>query len=91
MRSSRGRLSRLIRIGTFVIGAIAVVREMRTPAEQRQWHGTVGPVPYDFRFPTPSRVKDRLWNPDEDRILMPQVFGVGWSVNLGRVTRLLRS
>ena len=89
--SSSGRLSRLIRMATFVIGAIAVVKEVRTPAAEREWHGRVGPVPYDFRFPTPSRVRQRLWNPDEDRILMPQVFGVGWSVNFGRVARLLRS
>lgn len=91
MSKRRSRLSQLIRVGTFVIGAIAVVREMRTPPSQREWHGSVGPVPYDFRLPTPARVKERLWNPDEDRILMPQVFGVGWSVNLGRVARMLRS
>ena len=90
MRSS-GRLSRLIRMATFVIGAIAVVKEIRTPAPEREWHGRVGPVPYDFRFPTPSRVRERLWNPDEQRLLMPQVFGVGWSLNFGRVARLLRS
>ena len=42
-------------------------------------------VPYDFRPPTLERLKCRLWNPDEERIFTPNVFGVGWSINFYRL------
>jgi hypothetical protein len=38
-------------------------------------------VPYDLRFPTPARIKERLWNPDDPRVIVPRVFGAGWTVN----------
>jgi uncharacterized membrane protein len=31
-----------------------------------------------------------MWNPDEDRVISPRVFGVGWTVNLGRLAELVR-
>ena len=52
-------------------------------------HGELfGFVPYDFRMPTIERTRTRTWNPSSPRILTPTTFGVGWSVNLGRVARL---
>ena len=39
-------------------------------------------LPYDFRRPTLVRIKERLWNPNDERIWIPRIFGVGWSVNL---------
>lgn len=42
-------------------------------------------MPYDLRMPTPERVASRWWNPGDPRILMPRVFGLGWSVNFGAV------
>lgn len=45
--------------------------------------GTLLGMPYDLRIPTPERVASRWWNPSEPRILMPRVFGLGWSVNFG--------
>jgi hypothetical protein len=41
-----------------------------------------GIVPYDFRFPTPGRLKERMWNPGDPRIIVPRVFGAGWAFNL---------
>ena len=46
-------------------------------------------VPYDFRPPSPGRLRARLWNPEDPRLLTEQVFGVGWSVNLHRLAARL--
>ena len=52
-------------------------------------HGELfGLVPYDFRLPTLERARDRTWAPQSERILTPTTFGVGWSVNIGRLARL---
>jgi hypothetical protein len=42
-------------------------------------------VPYDWRRPTLARFKERWWNPEEPRLLVPKVFGVGWDINLARL------
>jgi hypothetical protein len=69
----------------------AVTKELSTPADERTWHGEVaGFVPYDFRKPTLERVRERLWAPDDPHLFTPHVFGVGWTVNLGRVASLLQ-
>jgi hypothetical protein len=68
----------------------AVVSELRKPAEQRTWHGSVaGVVPYDLRPPTIARFRASLWNPSNPSLLSPHPFGVGWTVNLARVWKLL--
>ena len=66
----------------------AVVRELRLPADERTWHGRILYVPYDFRMPTLDRLRERLWAPDQP-ILVPHFFGVGWSVNLGRLVAMV--
>ncbi len=70
---------------------IAVLRkEMNKPADQRTWSGEVaGFVPYEFRIPNLERIKASWWNPDQDRILTPMVWGIGWSINVGRLARML--
>lgn len=75
--------------GAALLGA-AVVTELRKSAGQRTWEGSVGGiVPYDLRPPTADRVRERMWAPDDPTIFTPHVFGVGWSVNLGRIARRL--
>jgi Family of unknown function (DUF5808) len=70
--------------------AAAVATEFRKPTADRTWHGSVaGIVPYDLRPPTVERTWSRVWNPDDDRILTPHFFGVGWTVNVGRIARKL--
>jgi len=82
----------LIRLATWGLAAAAIVKELRTPEEDREWHGTVaGFVPYDFRAPTVARFKERLWAPDDEHLITPQPFGVGWTVNVGRVVALVRT
>jgi hypothetical protein len=52
-------------------------------------HGELfGFVPYDFRLPTAERAKGHVWNPASDRVLTPVTFGVGWTLNFGRLARL---
>jgi hypothetical protein len=69
----------------------AVVQELRKPPDVRTWQGvTAGVVPYDLRMPTVARFRERLWAPDDFRVFTPQVFGVGWTLNIGRVVALLR-
>jgi hypothetical protein len=81
------RFGRLI--GLALIGA-AVATELRKPREQRTWHGKVaGIVPYDFRPPTFERMQAAFWSPDEERLFSEMPFGVGWTLNFGRVTRLI--
>jgi len=91
-RDSRsGRVRRGLRLLGFALLATAVVKELRKPAEVRTWHGTLGGfVPYDLRPPTLARLRSSLWAPDDDRILLPRSFGVGWSPNLAKLARLLR-
>jgi hypothetical protein len=38
-------------------------------------------IPYDLRFPTLSRIRERMWNPEDPRIFTPRVYGAGWTVN----------
>jgi hypothetical protein len=83
------RINRLVKWAAFGLTVAAVVQEMRKPPDEREWNGIVAWfVPYDFRMPTPERVRERLWNPDSPTLVSPQVFGVGWTVNFGRLARL---
>jgi hypothetical protein len=89
-RGSQGVIGLLRAIGLLLAGGV-VVRELRRPPAERNWHGTLaGVVPYDLRRPTVARVRERLWAPDDPRIVMPRVFGVGWTLNLGRLVRLVQ-
>ncbi|BDZ43135.1 hypothetical protein GCM10025865_24340 [Paraoerskovia sediminicola] len=79
---------RLVVIGLTVA---AVVKEIKKPESERTWNGTVaGFVPYDFRFPTVERFKERVWDPEGEHIVSPHVFGVGWTLNVGRVVALAK-
>lgn len=40
-------------------------------------------MPYEFRPPTAERVRSRMWNPADPRVMVPRVFGIGWSLNFG--------
>jgi Family of unknown function (DUF5808) len=81
-------IRRLIFILSALLGVGAVIQELRTPAADRTWHGSIIGVPYDFRRPTLQRFKERVWNPNDNRIFTPHVFGVGWTLNLYRLTHL---
>lgn len=76
---------------TFGLLVAAIVTELRRPAGQRTWHGKVaGVVPYDLRMPNPRRIREAVWNPANQRLIVPHAFGVGWTVNAGYLTRRVR-
>ena len=87
-----GGLRRLLNLISFGLLVSAVIKGFRTPAEERTWNGTVaGFVPYDLRVPTLARVQERIWNPEDETVINPAVFGVGWTLNLGRIWALVRA
>jgi len=91
VKHRRGRLKKVIRLVSLALTAAAVVKELRKPEDERVWHGKVASVvPYDFRFPTVARVRERMWNPEADHVLGPRVFGVGWTVNVGKLVSMAR-
>lgn len=68
----------------------AVGTELAKPPEQRTWHGTVaGVLPYDLRPPTAERIRTGLLESDSESLIIPHVFGVGWTLNVGRILRLV--
>ena len=40
-------------------------------------------------MPAVRRFRERWWNPGDDRILTPHVFGVGWSLNVHQALKRL--
>ena len=89
-RKSGQDLQKVIRLITLALAVAAVVKELRNPPEERQWNGVLGFVPYDFRVPTFARVKERMWDPENAHLINPRVFGVGWTLNIGRLVELVR-
>ena len=87
MVKERSKPKKLWTIFALVIAVVAITKELQRPSDEREWHGKVGFVPYDFRFPTISRIRDTYWNPDGP-IISSQVFGVGWAVNIAALKNL---
>ena len=84
------RLRRIVKLAALAVTVAALVEQLRLPPEQRTWEGRVGGiVPYDYRMPTLDRAKSRWWNREDDRLFVPTVFGVGWTLNVARLGRLL--
>ena len=85
------KLRRLMKVATFALLLGAIREEMNKPEDQRTWNGMVGGVvPYDFRPPTFQRLKAALWSPDDERLITPHPWGVGWTINMGRLLRVLQ-
>lgn len=69
---------------------VAVIQQLSQPRQFRTWHGRVaGFIPYDFRRPTLRRVLDAMWSPDNPKLFTDTAFGVGWSINLAQLPRVL--
>ncbi|MGE0653600.1 MAG: DUF5808 domain-containing protein [Alphaproteobacteria bacterium] len=83
------KIRRYISLISAVIAAAAVVEQLMKPEDERDWHGQILFVPYDFRPLKPARLKERWWNPEDERLFTPHVFGVGWSLNLYRLKEML--
>ena len=85
------RFRRFVKLVALGLVVAALIDQLRRDPEERTWEGSVaGIVPYDFRMPTLERARSRWWNTRDDRLFVPQVFGVGWTINLARLARLAR-
>lgn len=90
VRRELGDLAWLLRTLVMLSVVGAVYKELRKPPEERTWHGKLlGFVPYDFRIPSLSRIREAYWNPSSDRIFTDRPLGVGWAVNIPAVLRRL--
>lgn len=49
--------------------------------------GKIWKIPYDFRFPTIARFKNRMWNKEDPHIITPRAFGIGWDINLAALRK----
>ena len=83
-------LARLAAVAAGAVAAAAVARELDKPAPDREWHGDVGGVPYDFRPPTVEKLRRTFWDADNPKVVVPHGFGVGWSVNFARLAALVQ-
>ncbi len=66
-----------------VTALAGTVGEAGEPDEPER--GRFGGVPIDLSPPTAERVAHTWWNPRDERIFVPRVFGLGWAVNVGAV------
>ncbi len=71
----------MVIIGIAGLMGLAVREQLQMPSEERTWHGRLFGIPYDFRRPTSERLRETFWNKDTARVLVPQAFGMGWSIN----------
>lgn len=47
-------------------------------------------LPVEARGLTRARVRSRAWNPEDPALVVPRLFGAGWTVNLGSLAVKLR-
>ncbi len=71
----------IVIIGIAALMGLAIREQLQMPSEQRTWQGKFYGIPYDFRWPTIERLREAFWNKDTARVLVPQAFGMGWSIN----------
>jgi hypothetical protein len=83
-------LKKLFQIVFAFLFAYAMLEQWSRDPKDRTWQGDAFGVPYDFRPPTPERFIQRWWNPEDERVLTPHFFGVGWSVNLYQLSQRLK-
>jgi hypothetical protein len=83
-------VGRLIAAAAGALVGAAVAKELDKPSEQREWHGEVGGVPYDFRRPSIDKLRRSAWDPNNPDVIVPHAFGVGWSVNFARVAEWIQ-
>ncbi len=82
------RINTIFTIATGALAAAAVTDQLRRPAAERTWHGTILNIPYDFRRPTAERLQKSFWDRDNPSIFVPHAFGIGWSINFYPILNL---
>ncbi len=84
-------LKKLTVSALLLLVALALLDQLVRDPRYRDWHGSVLGVPYDFRLPNAARLQQSVWAPDDGRLLTPHLFGIGWTLNLGRLLRLIQT
>lgn len=51
------------------------------PSEDARWR--ILGVPVETRGPVSAEVRSRTWDPANPRLVVPRLFGLGWTLNLG--------
>ncbi len=49
--------------------------------------GDILGIPYDFRLKSLRQFRERWWNKDDERIIIPKAFGLGYDINLYQLRR----
>jgi len=44
-------------------------------------------MPFDWRKPTVARIKSRVWNRKNPKLVVPKAFGWGFDINFARLFR----
>jgi hypothetical protein len=83
-------LRRLLSTIAVIVTILAALDQLGRRPVDRDWHGRIVGVPYDFRMPTRERVLNRLWSATDERVIVPQLFGIGWTINLYQLRRRLQ-
>ena len=77
--------------GTFKTAAVLfAVATVAYAVKTKKPHGTFLKVPYDFRIPTVKKFRERMWNPDDPRLVTPSAFGIGWTPNAYQLFKRLQ-
>jgi hypothetical protein len=59
--------------------------------KSKKSHGRFLGVPFDWRATSLAAVGRKLWNPSDDRLFTPTVFGIGWVPNAHQLLQRLGS
>lgn len=87
MKVKKRKIGWRLLVWGMLLGAVAT--EYSKPPGERTGTGAVaGVVPYDFRAPTLQRFRDAMWSPEDARLVKSHPFGVGWTLNFGRLWRM---
>ncbi len=74
-------LNTILGLTVMAIAGKAIKDQLDLPPQYRTWHGNVLGIPYDFRRPTPEKIRSTFWNEHSSLLFVPQVFGIGWTIN----------
>lgn len=67
----------------FVADVLAAAGPVDTPPAPAPGTGRVAGMPFDLRPPTAEKIAATWWNPRDERLFVPRVFGGGWTPNFG--------
>ena len=76
-----------IRNGIILFTVATLAYSMTT----KKRHGRFLGVPYDWRIPSLTDIRNRIWNKNDPKLFNKTVFGVGWAPNAYQFLKRLQS